>query len=59
MPSHSFDRFHVITKFVLCIIDDLEFFPIDFDSECSYLNADLRRHQYAAQYLPNIKNFGQ
>ena len=47
MLSHSFDRFYVVTKFILPIIDDLKFSLIDFDSECSYLNVDLRRHQYA------------
>ena len=54
MLSHSFDRFYVVTKFILPTIDDLKFSPTDSDSECSYLNVDLRRHQYATQYLPNI-----
>ena len=57
MLSHSFDRFHVVTKFILPTIYDLKFSPIDFDSECSYLNVDLRRHQYTTQYLPSIRNF--
>ena len=39
------------------IFNDLKFPPIDFNMECSYLNSDLRKHQYTAQYLPNIKNF--
>ena len=34
-----------------------EFSPIDFDSGCSYLNVDLRKHRYPMQYLPNTKNF--
>ena len=57
MLSHSFDRFYVVTKFILPTINDLKFSPIAFDSQCSYLNVDLRGHQYATQYLPNIKNF--
>ena len=57
MLSHSFDRFHVVTKFILPTVHDLKFPPNDFYMECSYLNADLRRHQYAAQYFPNMKNF--
>ena len=55
MLVDSFDRFYVVTKFILPSIDDLKFLPIDFDSECSYLNADLSRHQNAAQYLSNLK----
>ena len=57
MILHCCDRFYVVTKFILPAIDDLKIPPIDFDSEYSYLSADLRRHQYSAQYLPNIKNF--
>ena len=56
MVSHSFDRFYVVTNFILPTISDLKFSPIDFGSDCSYLNIDLRRHQYATQYIPNIDN---
>ena len=56
MLSHSFDRFYVVTKFILPTIKDLKFSPIDLDSECNYLNADLDRHRYPINYLPNIKN---
>ena len=56
MLSHSFDRVHVVSKFILPTINDLMFSPIDFDSECSYSNVDLSRHRYPIQYLPNIKN---
>ena len=57
MLSHSFDRFHVVTKFILPTIHDLKFPPVNFDSECNYLNIDLKGHQYPTQYLPTIKNF--
>ena len=42
MLSHSFDRFYVVTKFILPSINGLKFLPVDFDSECSYLNVDLK-----------------
>ena len=35
----------------------MKFSPIDFNSKCGYLDADLGRHQHATQYLPNIRNF--
>ena len=54
--SHSFERFYVVTTFILPTIDDLKFLPVYFDSECSYLNVDLRKYRYPKQYLPNIKN---
>ena len=57
MLLYSFDRFYVVTKFILPTINDLKFSPIDFDSECNYLDVNLGKHRYPALYLPNIKNF--
>ena len=37
MLAHSFDRFYVITKFILPILDDLKLYPIKYDKECQYL----------------------
>ena len=32
--AHSFDRFYVITKFVLPTLDDLKLYPIRYDKDC-------------------------
>ena len=37
MLAHSFDRFYVITKFVLPTLDDLKLSPIRYDKEYNYL----------------------
>ena len=37
MLAHSFDRFYVITKFVLPTLDDLKLCPIVYNKECQYL----------------------
>ena len=37
MLAHSFDRFYVITKFVLTMLDDLKLYPIKYDKDCQYL----------------------
>ena len=37
MLAHSFDRFYVITKFVLPTLDDLKLSPIRYDKVCNYL----------------------
>ena len=37
MLAHSFDRFYVITKFVLPTLDDLKLSPIKYDKEYKYL----------------------
>ena len=38
MLAHSFDRFHVVTKFILPTLDDLRLSPIKYDKECNYLH---------------------
>ena len=37
MLAHSFDRFYIITKFVLPTLDDWKLCPIRYDKECNYL----------------------
>ena len=37
MLAHSFDRFYVITKFILPTLDDLKLYPIKYDKEFQYL----------------------
>ena len=37
MVAHLFDRFHVVTKFILPTLDDLNLSPINYDGECRYL----------------------
>ena len=38
MLAHSFDRFYVVTKFILPTLDDLRLSPIKYDKECNYLH---------------------
>ena len=38
MLAHLFDRFYVVTKFILPMMDDLKLSPINYDKECIYLN---------------------
>ena len=37
MLAHSFDRFYVITKFVIPTLDDPKLSPIRYDKECNHL----------------------
>ena len=57
MPAHSFDRFYVVTKYILPTMGDLKFSPIEFDSTCNCLNAYLNRNHFPTQFILNIKNF--
>ena len=50
MLAHSFDRFYVVTKFILPSIGDLDFSKLNYDNTCTYLddrnihNADTKKY---------------
>ena len=49
--SHSFDRFYVVTKFELSIVEDLRLTTVEFDSKCSYL---ISRNHTQSSYFPKL-----
>ena len=38
MLAHSFDRFYVVTKFMLPSLGDFKFSDINYDDTCTYLD---------------------
>ena len=54
MLAHSFDRFYVVTKFILPTLDDLKLSMIKYDKECKYIH-DLD-DQDNKQIKQNIKD---
>ena len=36
MLAHSFDRFYIVTKFILPSIGDLNFSKLNYDNTCAY-----------------------
>ena len=38
MLAHSFDRFYVVTKFILPSVRDLNFSKLKYDNTCTYLD---------------------
>ena len=50
MLAHSFDRFYVVTKFILPSIGNLNFSKLNYDNTCTYLddknicNADTKKY---------------
>ena len=52
MLSHSFDRFYVVTKFILPMLDDLKLSPIKYNKECNYLhNLDDQNDEQAKENM--------
>ena len=38
MLAHSLDRYYVVTKFILPLMDDIKLSPIKYDKEYNYLH---------------------
>ena len=38
MLTHLFDRFYVVTRFMLPSLGDLKFSDLDYDTTCAYLD---------------------
>ena len=59
MLEYSFDRFYVVTKFMLPTIGDIKFSKLNFDHTCTYMkkeyapNTDSRNRILAKFYLLN------
>ena len=41
MLAHSFDRSFVVTKFILPLVSDSKFSPLNFNERCNYLNENV------------------
>ena len=54
MLAHSFDRFYVVTKFVLPSIKDLNFSKLNYDNTCTYLDV---KSSCNAEYILNLLAF--
>ena len=61
MLAHSFDRFYVVTKFILSSIKDLKFSKLNYDSTCAYLDekngCDVKTEKYTLDLLAYCKKF--
>ena len=54
---HSFDRFYVVTKFILPMIGDLKFSKLDFDDTCAYMDNKYAQITESRKYMLDFKTF--
>ena len=54
---HSFDRFYIITKFILPSIGDIGFSHLTFDDSCSYMNKEYAPNIDSSKYLKELKTY--
>ena len=57
MLAHSFDRFYVVTKFILPTIGDLMFSKLDFDDTCAYMENKYAQNTNSRKYMLELKAF--
>ena len=57
MLAHSFDRFYVVTKFMLPTIGDLKFSKLYFDDTCAYMDNKHPQNTDSRKYMLDLKTF--
>ena len=57
MLLHSFDRFYVVTKFMLLSIRDIKFSRLNFDHTCAYMNKEYAPNTDSRKYLTELKMY--
>ena len=57
MLAHSFDRFYLVTKFILPSIGDLKFSELNYDNTCTYLNNRSTQSTETRKHLLDLITF--
>ena len=57
MLRHSFDRFYVVTKFMLPMLGDLKFSKLNFNDSCAYTENNFAQNTESRKYMLEFKAF--
>ena len=57
MLAHSFDRFYIVTKFMLPSVKDLKFSTLNFDQSWAYMNKNYAPNMDSSKYLSELKTY--
>ena len=57
MLAHSFDRFYIVTKFMLPLMGDIKFSKLNFDHTCVYMNMECAPNTDSRKYLTELKTY--
>ena len=57
MLAYSFDRFYIVTKFVLPSMGDIKFSKLNFDFTCAYMNKEYASNMDSRKYLSELKTY--
>ena len=56
MLAHSFDRFYVVTKFMLPI-EDIKFSKLKYDNTCMYMKKEYTPNTDSRKYLTQLRSY--
>ena len=57
MLAHSFDRFYIVTKFMLPSMGDIKFSKLNFDHTSAYMNKEYAPNTDSRKYLSELKTY--
>ena len=57
MLVHSFDRFYIVTKFILPTMGDLNFSKLNYDDTCMYMHKKNAQNIETRKYMLDLKTF--
>ena len=57
MLVHSFDRFYIVTKFILPSIGDIKFSRLNFDHSGTYMNKEYAPNMDSRKYITELKTY--
>ena len=57
MLTHSFNRFYMVTKFILLMIGDLKFSKLNFDNTSAYTDNKFTHNTESSKYMLELKAF--
>ena len=57
MLAHLFDRFYIITKFMLPSMGDIQFSNLNFDHSCTYMHKKYASNTDSSKYLAELKTY--
>ena len=55
MLAHLFDRFYIVTKFMLPSMGDIKFPNLNFDHSCTYMSKKYAPNTDSSKYLAELK----
>ena len=57
MLVHSFDRFYVVTKFMLPMVGDIKFSKLNFDHTFTYMKKEYTPNTESSKYLTELRTY--